>query len=167
MGETALYLMAGAVTVSSAALLGIAIASVGMYRRVKQLQEDVSPLIPRAAETLEQAQRTLTAVASDVRDTTERARAVLDLAQQQLAQIDSARVEMGTHLKVQAERVELVLDDILSRVQDVVGVVHGTVLKPVREVSGMVAGVKAAVQTFMMGRRPTVDRATHDEEMFI
>ncbi|MBI5280067.1 MAG: hypothetical protein HY858_00190 [Candidatus Solibacter usitatus] len=167
MGETALYLMAGAVTVSSAALLGIAMASLGTYRRVKQLQEDVSPLIPRAGETLEQAQRTLTSIASDVRDTTDRARAVLELAQEQLTQIDSARVELGTHLKVQAERVELVLDDILSRVQEVVGVVHGTVLKPVREVSGMVAGVKAAVQTFMMGRRPTVDRATHDEEMFI
>jgi hypothetical protein len=40
-------------------------------------------------------------------------------------------------------------------------------MKPVREVSGLLAGVRAAFQTFLSGRRPAVDRATQDEEMFI
>ena len=74
---------------------------------------------------------------------------------------------MVNHLKVQGERVELVVEDILSRVQEVVGVVSGGVLRPVKEVSGIVSGVKTAVRTFISGRRPTVERATHDDEMFI
>jgi hypothetical protein len=167
MPDTAFYMMAGAVTVSSLALLAMAIASVGIFQKVKKLQEDVAPLIPRATETLEQARETLTAMQRDVHQATGKALDVLELMQQQLIQFDQARDQVGTHLKIQAERVELVLDDILSRTQEIVGVVQGTVLKPVREVSGMAAGLKAAVQTFLMGRRPTVDRATHDEEMFI
>lgn len=160
------YLLA-AVVISGIALLMNAFASIGIYRSVRKLQEDVSPLIPEVKATLVQAQRTLSDAARDVREVTDRARVVLEAAQTQLAYFDHAKGEMVTHLKSQSERVELVLDDVLSRVQEVVGVFHGTVLRPVREVSGIVSGVKAAVQTFMMGRRPTPDRATHDDEMFI
>jgi hypothetical protein len=34
-------------------------------------------------------------------------------------------------------------------------------------VRGVVAGIKAAVETFLLGRRPSVATATQDEEMFI
>jgi hypothetical protein len=49
----------------------------------------------------------------------------------------------------------------------VVGTVHSGVLRPIREVNGIVAGIKTAVATFVRGGRPSVDRATQDEEMFI
>lgn len=167
MNETAAYLMAAAVLVSSVALVMNALASMGMLRAVKKLQQEVSPLIPQARETMELAQKTLSDTARDLREITTQAKHVVAAAEQQVQHFDAARSEFTSHLKIQTERVELVLEDVLSRVQDVAGVVHGTVLRPVREVSGLVAGVKAAVQTLMMGRRPTVDRATHDEEMFI
>lgn len=160
------YLLA-AVIISGIALLMNALASIGIYRSVRKLQQDVAPLIPEVKATLLQAQTTLAQTAHDVREVTDRAREVMISAQAQLDYFDQAKVEMANHLKVQSERVELVIDDVLSRVQEVVGVIHGTVLRPVREVSGIVSGVKAAVQTFLLGRRPTVDRATHDDEMFI
>jgi len=160
------YLLA-AVIISGIALLMNALASIGIYRSVRKLQQDVAPLIPEVKATLLQAQKTLADTTRDVREVTDRAKAVLHSAQTQLDYFDQARGEMVTHLKVQSERVELVVDDVLSRVQEVVGVIHGTVLRPVREVSGIVSGVKAAVQAFLLGRRPTVERATHDDEMFI
>jgi hypothetical protein len=160
------YLLA-AVIISGIALLMNALASIGIYRSVRKLQQDVAPLIPEVKTTLLQAQKTLADTARDVREVTDRAKDVLHSAQTQLDYFDHAKGEMITHLKVQSERVELVIDDVLSRVQEVVGVIHGTVLRPVREVSGIVSGVKAAVQTFLLGRRPTVERATHDDEMFI
>ena len=160
------YLLA-AVIISGIALLMNALASIGIYRSVRKLQQDVAPLIPEVKATLLQAQKTLADTTRDVREVTDRAKAVLHSAQTQLDYFDQARGEMVTHLKVQSERVELVVDDVLSRVQEVVGVIHGTVLRPVREVSGFVSGVTAAVQTFLLGRRPTVERATHDDEMFI
>jgi hypothetical protein len=165
--ETAIILLGCAVALSSMSLLVHAIAAMGMYRSLRKLQADVAPLIPEAKAALVQAQATLSQTSADVREITEKAKLVLDSVQVQVDGLDKARGEISTHLKVQGERLELVLEDILGRTQEVVGVLHGTVLRPVREVTGMVAGVKAALQMMVTGRRPTVDRATHDEEMFI
>ena len=165
--ETALVLLAVAVAVSSVSLLMQAIASYRIYQTIRKLQEEVSPLIPRAKAALEQAETTLKQTAQELHESVEMAKALMDSVQAQVDGIDEARRELAAQWRVQSERMELVLEDILSRVQDVVGVVHGTVMRPVREVSGMVAGVKAALQTLLLARRPTVDRATHDEEMFI
>ncbi len=165
--ETALVLLAIAVAVSSLSLLAQAIASVRIYQSVRKLQEEVSPLIPRAKAALEQAEATLRQTAAELHESIEMAKGLMDSVQEQVNGVDQARRELAAQWRVQSERMELVLEDILSRVQEVVGVVHGTVMRPVREVSGMVAGVKAALQTLLLARRPTVDRATHDEEMFI
>lgn len=165
--EAALILLACAVAVSSVSLLINAIAAFRMYKAVKQLQADVTPLIPQAKAALEQTQATMSQALIEVREVSERAKTVLDGVQQQVEGLDRARTELGTQLKIQGERLELVLEDILGRTQEVVSVVHGTVLRPVREVSGMVAGVKAALSALLTGRRPTVDRATQDDEMFI
>jgi hypothetical protein len=42
------------------------------------------------------------------------------------------------------------------------------VLRPVREVNGIAAGISAAVSTLVKGqRKSSVDAATQDEELFI
>lgn len=165
--ETALVLLSIAVAVSSVSLLIQAIAAWRVYRSVRKLQEEISPLIPRARAAIEQAEATLRQAAADLRDAAGKAKGLLEAAQAQVDNIDRARQEIAAQWRVQSERIDLVLEDILGRVQDVVGVLHGTVMRPVREVSGMVAGVKAALQTLLLARRPTVERATHDDEMFI
>jgi len=40
-------------------------------------------------------------------------------------------------------------------------------MKPVREASGVMAGLKAAVSTYAAGQRPDIGKVTQDEEMFI
>ncbi len=165
--ETALVLLAIAVAVSSLALLLQAVAAVRIMRSVQRLQAEILPLVPQARETLAQAQAALKLAAERIEESAAMTKQLLQAAQQQVNGIDQARRELAAQWRVQSERLELVLEDILSRVQDVVAVLHGAVMRPVREVSGMVAGVKAALQTLLMSRRPTVDRATHDDEMFI
>ncbi|MBI4892112.1 MAG: hypothetical protein HY821_15910 [Acidobacteria bacterium] len=165
--ETAIILLAVSVTISSVSLLVSAVSALGLYRTVKKLHSEVAPLIPQAQATLAEAKTTMTETLAEVRSVTERARSVLDLVEAQVQGIDRARTELSTHLNIQGERREIEVEDILGRTQEVVGVVHGSVLRPVREVTGMVAGVKAALQALITGRRPTVDRATQDDEMFI
>lgn len=165
--ETALVLLSIAVAVSSLSLLVQAIASWRIYQSVRKLQEDVAPLIPRAKATMEQAETTLRQAATELQETAGVVRGLLQSVQQQVDGIDRARQELAAQWRVQSERIDLVLEDILGRVQEVVGVLHGAVMRPVREVTGMMAGVKAALQTLLLSRRPTVDRATHDDEMFI
>jgi len=165
--EAALVLLAVAVAVSSLALLAQAIVAVRIMRSVEQLKAEILPLIPQAKETLREAQEAVKLAAARIEESAEMTRRLLQAAQQQVDGIDQARRELAAQWRVQSERLELVLEDILSRVQDVVAVLHGTVMRPVREVSGMVAGVKAALQTLLMARRPTVDRATNEDELFI
>lgn len=165
--ETALVLLSIAVAVSSLSLLMQAVASWRVYQSVRKLQQDVAPLIPLARNTLETAQSTLRQASAELLQAAEKANKLMDSVQAQVNGIDRARQELAAQWRVQSERIDLVLEDILGRVQEVVGIFHGTVMRPVREVSGMVAGVKAALQTLLLARRPTVDRVTHEDEMFI
>ncbi|MGC8760912.1 MAG: hypothetical protein ACP5UT_15350 [Bryobacteraceae bacterium] len=165
--EAALVLLAVAVAVSSLALLAQAIVAVRILRSVEQLKAEILPLIPQAKETLREAQEAVRLAAARIEESAQMTKRLLQAAQQQVEGIDQARRELAAQWRMQSERLELVIEDILSRVQDVVAVLHGTVMRPVREVSGMVAGVKAALQTLLMARRPTVDRATNEDELFI
>jgi ABC-type transporter Mla subunit MlaD len=165
--ETTFLLMAIAVAVSSVSLLMSAVASIGLFRAVKRLEEKVEPLIPQAVNTLRQAEETLTATVTQVRELSDQARNLMEATQTQLDHFSEAREEVTNRLRIQAERAELVLEDSLSRVQEVVHTMHSGVMRPVREVTGVVAGIRTAFSAYLGGRRPSVAQATHDEEMFI
>jgi hypothetical protein len=45
--------------------------------------------------------------------------------------------------------------------------VHQGILTPIRGITGVAAGVRAALQFLMRGTRPSPDQVTVDEEMFI
>lgn len=161
------FWIAAGVTVGALALLMQALSTYALLKGFRRLQHEVEPLIPQARETLETAQKTLRSAAERIEDLHGRATATLDMTQRQLAAFDETRVEMTARFRVQAERMELIMDDSLSRVHEVVSVLHNGVMKPVREVNGIMAGLRTGLQTFMRGRRPSVAEATHDEELFI
>jgi hypothetical protein len=68
---------------------------------------------------------------------------------------------------VQIERIDIAVEDTMNRVQETTAAVQTTVLKPVRELNGVVSGLRAAISTLARGNRASVDHATQDEEMFI
>lgn len=159
--------MAIAVALSSISLLMHAVASIGTFRAVKKLRDDVAPLVPELQRTLQSANEAIEKTTLEIHALVELGREVLTDVKEQVQHIDAARSELTEHVKVHGQRLDLVVEDILGRVQEVVGVMHSSVIRPVREVSGVVAGVRTAVRTFLMGRRSSVTRATQDEEMFI
>jgi hypothetical protein len=61
----------------------------------------------------------------------------------------------------------MVMDDTVTRVQETVNLVHTGVMRPLRQVNGVAAGIRTAVAQLMRGGRPSVAQATSDEEMFI
>jgi hypothetical protein len=143
------WAIAAFVAMGAASMIIQAIASVGMYRAVRSLQARVTPLIPRAEETLDTA------------------RDVLRSAKTQLIEVEAVVSDASRRTRKQLERTELVVEDTVARVHETVAALQGTVMRPIREVNGLAAGVKAGVKTLLKGARPNVDRATQDEEMFI
>jgi hypothetical protein len=167
MPEGSLLWIAIAAVVSALALVTQAVAVFGAYRAVRKLQTDIAPLVPEVRLTLTQAREALVSSTEKIEALSVKAHAALDATNRQLAAFDTARQDVTQRVQVQMERMELVLDDSLCRVQDVVATLHRGVLKPVREVTGIAAGIKAAFQAFARSSRPSVAQATHDEEMFI
>jgi ABC-type transporter Mla subunit MlaD len=100
-------------------------------------------------------------------DITTSANQILESTKSQLAMVEEVVSDASARAKVQLERVELVLDDTLSRAHETVATVHDGIMRPLRELNGIAAGVKSALAYLARGNRPSVDQATSDEEMFI
>jgi ElaB/YqjD/DUF883 family membrane-anchored ribosome-binding protein len=92
---------------------------------------------------------------------------ILDTTKQQLVKVDELLSDATSRARSQMDRAEMVLDDTMTRVHQTVSTVQSGVLRPVREVQGLFAGVKGALTYLSKAGRPTVDHATSDEEMFI
>ena len=159
--------MAIAVLISSVALLISALAAVGTYLAVRRLESQVSPLVPQVTEFLLNSRAALDEALKQFRETGEKTHAVLDDLRTEVSGFAEARKEITDRVQAQIQRIELVLDDSLTDIQEVVSVVHGGVIKPIREVTGILAGVRIAMRSFFSGRRPSVAQATQDEETFI
>jgi ABC-type transporter Mla subunit MlaD len=164
---TLLYVMTAFVIISAIALCIQAGMLAAIYKTTKQLQEAINPLLPKVDSLVSMASATVEQSSRQITEITTRANDILDSTKRQLAIVEEVVGDAAERAKVQMERVELVLDDTLSRAHETVAVVHDGIMRPLREVNGIAAGVRAALGSLARGNRPTVDRATSDEEMFI
>jgi ABC-type transporter Mla subunit MlaD len=164
---TLLYVMTAFVIISAIALCIQAGMLAAMYRTTRALQQKIDPLVPKVESLVERATSTVEQSGKQITEITTRANDILDSTKRQLAVVEELVGDAAVRAKVQMERVELVLDDTLSRAHETVSVVHDGIMRPLREVNGIAAGVRAALNSLARGNRPTVDQATSDEEMFI
>lgn len=165
--DTLLILLTIFVGITSVAFAGIAIAAFRLARTAQQLKERVDAFLPKAEKLIANAESTLAEGRSQIKEITSRAADILDLTRTQIVRVDDLLADVAGRTKVQLDRAEIVLDDTVNRVQTTVSAVQGTVLKPIREISGVAAGVKAAVSHLLKGAPANVAQATADEEMFI
>ena len=89
------------------------------------------------------------------------------MARDQVARLDALVTETAERALLQIERVDILVSDTVERVQETTMAVQSTILKPVREINGVVSGVRAALSALAHRNRASVDHATQDEEMFI
>ncbi|HUA19256.1 MAG TPA: hypothetical protein VMB25_10970 [Bryobacteraceae bacterium] len=162
-----LYVMTAFVIIAAVALCIQAGMLAGLYRTVKQLQQTINPLVPKVDSLVETTRTTVEQSRQQVTEITTRANEVLDSTRRQLAVVEDVVNDAAARAKVQIQRVELVLDDTLTRAQDTVAELHNGILKPLRQLTGVAAGIRAAAEFLGRGNRPSVDQATSDEEMFI
>jgi phage-related protein len=127
----------------------------------------VDVFLPKAESFISTTQAALDEHGATLRDVAGKASAVLDSTQKGLARVDGVVAEASARAKVQLDRLELVLDDTVGRVHSTVVQLNNSVAKPVREINALGTGIRAAVQTFLRGQKPSVAQATSDEEMFI
>lgn len=145
-----------------------AIAFIMLHKRFRAMQDQVAAFVPKTEAVLESARVTLEQSRKQIQEVTTKANDVLDLTRAQLNTVDDLLRDVTGRARNQLDRVELVLDDTLGRVHQTVTTVHTGVMKPLREISGISAGIRAAIGQLVKGAgRPSVAQATQDEEMFI
>ncbi len=165
--NTLLILLTIFVATAAIALLIQAISLIGMFLLARQIRTKLFAVWPQVEEIVGITKRTALGAEKHVGAIGSTSLGLLNMTKQQLNKVDELVTDASTRAKVQMERAEMVLDDTMTRVQSTVSVVQRGVLRPIREVHGVLSGVRTAIQHLGRNSRSTVDHATSDEEMFI
>jgi hypothetical protein len=165
--STLLVIMTVFVALCAVSQLGQMLALFGLLRKVKSLQEEARPLISKAEATLDTARATLEDGRKQMLEISQRTNKILDSAQGQIEKIDAVVTEASERAMVQLERVDLVVGETVEKVQNLVATTQEGLMRPLREVSAVVAGLRGAFGFLFKSRTPSGAPAPQDEEMFI
>lgn len=139
-----------------------------LYRIAQRIQGKVVPLAERAEPILETARGMLDENRPRLAEMTGDAAVVAKTARRQAEQWGVVLDDAVVRARERISQVDEKVDEAVQQVEQVGGAVKIAVTRPLREFNALMAGVKAAVATYVQGgRRPSVDHATQDEEMFI
>ena len=163
--STLLIIMTVFVALCALSQLGQLLALFGLLQKIKSLQAEARPLISKAEETLETARVTLEEGRQQMKEVTQRTNKILDSAQGQLEKIDAVVTEASDRALVQLERVDLVVGETVEKVQNLVATTQEGLMKPLREVSAVVAGVRGAFGFLFKSRTPSGAPAWRIEKM--
>jgi hypothetical protein len=93
---------------------------------------------------------------------------VVQAARQHADRIGELIDEANGRAKARIVQIDETVGRTVDQVEQATEAVKNAVMKPVHEVNGLVAGVKAALSTYAQGgNRNSPDHVTQDEEMFI
>ena len=166
-----LTIFVGLVAISQ---VGQFLALLALQRRAKAMHEllvlhapRIESVLQSAKETLDVSRRQITEITAKATEVTVKANDILDSTRAQVRTMEGIMSDVASRSKAQLDRVELVLDDTLGRVHETVTTLHSGVMRPIREINGISAGIRAAIAHMMKGGRPSVAQVTQDEEMFI
>lgn len=161
------WVITAGVALSWLTIIVMAGAMFGVYRTSKRIEEKVNPLIDKAGPILDRARSVVDDAGPKIRDILDRVTEMTNAAREQVQRLEELVGETTDRARLQLDRIDAVVEDTMSKVQETTAAVQGTILKPVREVNGVVSGLRAAIAALARRNRASVDHATQDEEMFI
>jgi len=98
----------------------------------------------------------------------EEAVTIAETGRQQITRVGDLIYEAGGRARTRLDQIDHAVENTVEQVEHAGDSIRRAVLRPVREVNGLAAGISAAVSTLVHGpHRSSVDAATQDEEMFI
>jgi methyl-accepting chemotaxis protein len=155
-------------------ILILAIAGIMMFRVVSRLQTRIGSLAERFEPIIETSRRVaedlapkIAVIGTKATEIAANAKDISDVAKDQAHRFAEVGRDIADRTKAQVARVDAAVDETVENVHHAGENVKAAVLKPVKEASAVLAGVKAAVAAYGHGRRPSIEHIPQDEEMFI
>jgi len=134
----------------------------------KEATDRLGPLFDRFDAMLTTSSKILEENRPRIADITAETLIIAKAARQQAERIGELIDDASGRAKARIEQIDQTVSHTVEQVEHATDAVKSAVLKPVKEVSGIVAGVKGAWSTYAQGgNRNSPEHATQDEEMFI
>ena len=167
--ETLLVIFVGITAVSFAVqAIVMLVACIMMRKAVKAVQVDVQelrttamPILAKSRDTLEKVAPKIESVSADVAD-------IASMLKRQTGEFQLVAGDILDRVHRQTSRVDNMFTNMADGVEHASNVVVHSVVKPVRQVSAILAGAKAFLSVLTTGRRPSqqVD-VVADQDMFV
>jgi ABC-type transporter Mla subunit MlaD len=125
-----------------------------------QISRNVEPVLKAASELLTDSREKIASLTGNLNE-------ISLLAKNQMTRLDVFLQDTTERAQVQVLRLDDLISDTMSRVEQTTEAIQQGVLTPVRELTAVVAGVRASLDFLFRRNRKTVERATQDEELFI
>jgi len=146
-----------------------------VVERIGPVMDRVGPVIDKIGPALDSASKVLATTQQIVDDArphvatiVNEAEAISKSSRRQIDRIGDLLNDAGGRAKERLDQIDRSVDNTVEHLENAGDAMKRAVLRPVREVNGLAAGISAAVSTLVHGsRRSSVDHATQDEEMFI
>jgi methyl-accepting chemotaxis protein len=137
--------------------------------------DKVAPLVDKLGIAADQAGKILTNTNRIIEETRPRisevsseVAAISHSGREQVERLGELLQDAGERARNRLEQIDHTVENTVEQVEQVGDAVKRTVMRPVREVNGIAAGISAAVSSLVgKPRKYSVDSATQDEEMFI
>jgi len=161
------WVVAIGIAVSAIAFLAQAVFIFGAYRSVKQMQARVASLAERAEPILDSAVRMVEESRPKILQITTEASEITRMAKVEVARISELVTDISDRARMKVAVLDAAVENAAENLQSAASTVSHAVLRPLREINGLLNGVRAALSALVHGRQAPVDRATQDEAMFI
>ena len=161
------WVIAGAVLLACIAFIVQAAVVVLLYRVARKTETRILPLVDRAEPILMTTQKILEENKPRIAEISVEAVSIAKTARIQVEQVSELLTESSERAKARIEQIDRTVDETVEQVEQVGDAVKVAVMKPVKEVNGLMAGLKAALAALAAGNRRPHDHSPQDEEMFI
>ncbi len=128
----------------------------------------IGPAIDKATAILATTHEIMEETRPRIREISTEGAAMVKSGREQMERIGKLLHDASDRARQRLEQIDHSVDSTVEQVEQVGESVKRAVMKPVREVNGLAAGISAVLSTLVRGsRKSSVDHATQDEEMFI
>lgn len=141
--------------------LGVSKSAKAMKVEIEEMRASVMPTVERTRDLIERVSPKIEQTLADVSEITRSVRA-------QAVEIESVTKEVAARVRTETGRIDTMFAKALDAVDKAGDFVSRAVSTPVRQLSGILAGIKAVVESLSTPYPPQPgNNVRHDNDMFV
>ena len=136
--------------------------------KIGPLAEKITLMVDKATTALATTNQIMEETRPRISEITAETAALARSGREHVDHLASILLDASERARTRLEQIDQTVESTVAQVEHVSDSMKRVVMRPVKEVNGVAAGISAAVSTLVHGsRRSSVESATQDEEMFI